>query len=138
MASDLRVWRKILSTVARGGAAVNVGVMDGDLADIAAANEYGTEHIPERSFFRSTFRDKRAELASLQAKIAAAVLEGRIDVARGAALVGAWAAGAIKATITRDGHFAPLAPATIARKHSDKPLIETSRLVNGITWVVVD
>jgi hypothetical protein len=138
MPGNDKVWRQLVNLVNRlDGVRVQAGITDGEIAEIGLFHEYGTATIPERSWLRSTFRDKREQLVAIQAKIAKAILELRIDERRAMELLGAWAAGAIKATITADGDFAPLAPATIAAKGSAKPLIETSRLVNSITYVVV-
>lgn len=138
--ADVRAWRKIYNTVQKvDGAAVKVGFGDGESAEIGVIHEYGSpaNNIPERSMIRQTFRNRREELIRLQAKLARALIEGKITEERAMGLLGAWAAGAIKATITRDGSFAPLKPATIARKKSSKPLIETGQLVGSVTFVVV-
>lgn len=139
--SDVRVWRKLYNLAKKlDGIAVKVGVFDGRNAEIALIHEYGAPgaNIPARPFLSQTFERRRDELAALQAKLTRALLEGKIDERRAMGLLGAWAAGAIKATITRDGEFAPLKPATIKRKKSDKPLIETGQLVGAIGFVVVD
>jgi hypothetical protein len=108
-------------------------------AEIGAAHEFGTATIPERSWLRSTFRDqrKREQLRRLQARLLRDIMNGKITVEQAMGLLGAWGMGAVKATITRDGHFAPLKPATIARKGSSKPLIDTGQIVGAITWAVV-
>lgn len=139
--SDLRVWKKLYNLARKTqGKAVRVGVFDGRNSEIGLVHEFGapSRNIPARPFIRQTFQRKRAELAQLQAKLAQAIMMGRLDEARAMGMLGAWAAGAIKATITRDGEFAPLKPATIKRKGSDKPLIDTGQLVGAITFVVVD
>lgn len=140
MAGDDKVWRKIYGLARKlDGASVKVGVMEGDIAEIAMIHEYGAPKakIPERSFIRSTFRNKRSELAALQARICALVLAGKLDEKKAMALIGAWSVGAIKATITKDGNLAPLAASTIAAKGSSRPLVDTSQLVNSITFVVI-
>lgn len=137
---DKGAWRKLYNLVNKvGGASVQAGVFDGELAVIAATQEYGSpkRHIPARPAVRQTFENRRGELIALQAKIAQALIEGKITEIRAMQLLGAWAAGAIKATITSDGNFAPLAPATVRAKGSSKPLIDTGQLVNAVTFVVV-
>jgi len=137
---DLHVWKKLYNLVRKlDGAAVQVGPADGENAKIGLIQEFGAPAagIPARPFMRQTFERRRGELVALQAKIAQALLLGKITEERAMGLLGAWAAGAIKATITRDGSFAPLKPATIKRKGSDKPLIHTGQLVGSITFVVV-
>lgn len=109
-------------------------------AEIAAVHEFGTEdgHIPERSFLRATFRDQRDKLVAMQVKACKAILAGKMDARRALELIGAWGAGAVKMFITRGANLAPLAPITIKRKGSTRPLVDTGQLVNSITFVVVD
>lgn len=136
---DKRAWKKLYNTVKKlDGASVRVGALDGENATLAAIHEYGAPraNIPARPFIRPTFERRRGELVALQAKLAKAMLLGVLSEERAMAMLGAWAAGAIKATITRDGNFVPLRPATIARKHSAKPLIDTGQLVGAITFKV--
>ena len=137
---DTTVWRKIYQTVRQAdGAAVQVGVFDGRNAEIGLIHEYGAPAagIPARSFLRQTFENRRGELVALQAKLAQLLIAGKITEYKAMGLLGAWAVGAIKATITRDGTFAPLKPATIKRKKSDKPLIHSGQLVGAVAFVVV-
>lgn len=140
MTADLRVWRKLYNLARKvDGASVRVGPQDGENAEIGLIHEYGAPkaNIPARPFLAQTFKNRRSELIALQAKIAQGLLAGRLTEERAMGLLGAWAVGAIKATITRDGQFAALKPATIKRKGSDKPLIHTGQLVGSINFVVV-
>lgn len=137
---DKRAFRKLYNLVRKvGGASVQVGVLEGELAMIFAVQEYGSpkRNIPARPAMRQTFENRRADLIRLQAKIAQALIEGKINEIRAMQLLGAWAAGAIKATITSEGNFVPLAPATVRAKGSSKPLIDTGQLVAAVTFVVV-
>ena len=144
---DDRVWQEILRRVHRADEFyVKVGIIGQDAsashgdatnAEVGTAHEYGTEDLPERSFLRSTFVRREGDLAKLQAQACRGILEGKIDAQRALALIGAWAAGAVRATITRDGEFVPLKPATIARKGSSRPLVDTGQLVGSISFVVV-
>lgn len=43
---------------------------------------------------------------------------------------------ACKKYILESGHFAPLKPATVARKGSSRPLIDTGSMLNSITYAV--
>lgn len=144
---DDRVWREIkkrLARLARGAA--KVGIVGADAgadhggstnAEIGAAHEYGTESIAQRSFIRQTFEKKRADMIRLKAALAKRVIEMTLEPEAAIGLLGAWGAGAIKATITRDGEFAPLKPATIARKGSSRPLVDSAQMLNSISWLVV-
>jgi hypothetical protein len=66
------------------------------------------------------------------------MLAGKIDERKAMGLLGAWASGAIKATISQSGDFAPLAPSTVKAKGSSRPLIDSGQLNQSITWVVED
>lgn len=100
-----------------------------DLAVIAAANEYGTEdgHIPERSFLRATV-DANATVYGQELDAAVrAHIDGDRTLTEGLALLGARVEGDVKQYMT-DLQDPPNAPATIARKGSSNPLIDTGRL----------
>lgn len=124
---------------------VRVGVLsddahgDGDLtlSELATIHEFGTEdkRIPERSFLRSTFDEKREELAEVGEKLIGAVLDGKMTTERGLGLIGAKLAADVKGRITA-GIDPPNAPTTVARKGSSTPLVDTGRLLNSITWAV--
>lgn len=151
MASDVgtdAVWQGILRRVLRiGSAHTKVGILgDGENATIGLSHEYGTKTIPQRSWLRSTFEDKRDQLVRLQASAARGIVSGRIDTMRAMGLIGAWGAGAVKSQITRDATFTPLAPSTLARRAKGpdgsgskqaRPLIDTGQMVGSITFVVV-
>lgn len=148
-----RRWADFLGTLHEmNGAHVKAGALadkgggeqpegsDLTIAEIGALHEYGDPEsgLPERSYVRKTFIDKAPQLATFTTKLTRSVLAGKMDVARALDLLGAWAAGAIKATIT-SGNVGgpPLSEATIKAKGSSKKLIDTGQLVNSITWEVV-
>jgi hypothetical protein len=147
-----RGWERLLNQVeGMDGAYVKVGVLedagggeraDGDLTlpEIAALHEYGDPDsgLPERSFIRKTFIDQALKVQAFTGRLVRQVAADKLDAARALDLLGAMAAGEIKLTITR-GRVGgpPLAEATIKRKGSSKPLIDTGTLVNYITWEVV-
>lgn len=155
--SNIGPWRDLYNLVHKiQGLKVRTGVFGGqtpdgtELSEVAAAHEYGAEiHrtrkdgtpytivIPRRSYIRQTFEKKRAELITLQGKIAQLILLGKITQQKAMELLGMWAVGAIKATISSDGQFAPLKPATIKRKKgSKKPLIDSGQLFGAIAYKV--
>jgi hypothetical protein len=123
-----------------GGGRVSVGFMSGatypdgtPVAAVAASNEYGipTKHQPPRPFFRNmiakeshTWGDKLARLAPMGGHTALS-------------LMGEDIAGALKQSIN-DLTDPPLAARTIAEKGFSKPLIDTSHMVNSVTYVVED
>lgn len=150
MPGDTRAWREVRARVAAiGRRHVRAGVVGaaasaahGDSGatngEIAAYNEFGTRTVPSRSFVRATFRDpaRLAELRALHVRLLGLVVEGRMSLDQALGLIGAWSVGAIRATIA-GGDFAPLAPSTVARKRSSKPLVDTGQLAGAVSWVVV-
>lgn len=125
------------------GAHTKVGVQAGakeqdgsDMVVVAAANEFGTDRIPERSFMRSTFTEEKAKLQHILQQEAKAIIEGKKSEEQSLNLVGLYYVGRIQAKI--HSHPAPEnAPATIEAKGSSGTLIDSGSLVQGIRHVVV-
>lgn len=148
-------WTKMLQRAAEiKNARVKVGVLADDskggmhvpgadltVAEIAAVHEYGTQdgHIPERSFIRSTFDKKREELVAVGKRMMGDVLRGRIGVKQALNMMGSALASEVKSAITDgEGIPPPNAPSTIAAKGSSRPLVDTGRMLNAVTWVIED
>lgn len=105
---------------------VLVGVF-GELAEIAAYNEFGTQHIPQRSFLRDAF-DEHSDTA----------IDGYAEsVAKGGNYCGNLQSLAdnmaekVKEKI-KSGPFTPNAPSTIRRKGKDTPLIDTGKMLDSV------
>jgi hypothetical protein len=79
----------------------------------------------------------QAEFAALEARLARAVIEGKMSRDRALGLLGAWAAGKIQATIVEDRVAPPLAPATVAAKQSSKVLVDSGQLAAAVGWEIV-
>jgi hypothetical protein len=143
--------RKLASKLSKGGY-VRVGVLQGSgkastgnltMIHLAAIHEFGSPSsgIPERSFIRRTFNDRsvQADLSQLFVKLATAIVTKNITNKQYLNAVGAWGTATIKKTITQGaGVPPPLAPATIERKGSSRPLVDKGRLLNAITWQIVE
>ncbi len=132
-----------------GDVRLRVGVLSNDqhdpkspigLAELAAIHEFGSPaaNIPERSFIRRTFRERDLELREVVRKVTKGVVKGKLGARRGLDLIGAWLSAEVKKTVTAGPHIPPpLQPETVARKGSDRPLVDTGRLVDAVTWDVV-
>ena len=107
------------------------------MAEIAARNEFGSADgtTPERPALRTGIRRgqplfRRIGEAGLrgivQGKTTEAVVLGRLGLA---------GVAAVQSEIV-NGDFAPNAPSTIAKKGSDKPLIESGSFRQHITYVI--
>lgn len=136
---NFKVWREISNRLTEADRMrVQVGFRAGEVANIARHHEYGAPNanIPERSFIRSTFSIRRDDIIQVQAQITAALVAGKITSQRALEIMGAWLVAAIQSTIVMLGPFIwlPLKPATIARKGSSAPLIDTGQMRQSLTW----
>jgi hypothetical protein len=127
---------KRIATNLEKAASVDVGFMggatetDGTLvAAVAAYNEFGTTTIPPRPFFRSAIAKNSAQWPD---QIAGALKANDYDSAKALDLVGQEIQEEIQQSII-ETNLPPLAPSTIARKGSAKPLVDTATMLNGVT-----
>jgi phage gpG-like protein len=126
---------------------VNVGVPqaagsyeDGPhLAVIAATHEFGSasQNIPERSFLRVPLRGAKDELGQIISRQLPMVVEGQLSMVQLMNQLGARAASISQEAISA-GIPPANAPATVAKKGSSTPLVDTGRLRQAITHVVDD
>lgn len=127
---------KVGILASKGGNADHDGIT---MLELAAIHEFGSPAagIPERSFLRRTFTFKKIQLAELQAKLTIAIIRRKITPYAAMHILGQWGVAQVKRTITDDVHIPPpLKPATIAAKGSDRPLVDTGRLVGAISYEV--
>ncbi len=126
------------------------------MLELAAIHEFGSPAagIPERSFIRSTIENKRVEINESIEKIVGSAMkrllaqetlhasEVRESVKHSLGLLGTKLVAMMRATIRQRQTTGPapqaLRPATIARKGSTLPLVDTGQLINAITYEVVD
>lgn len=126
------------------GAGVSVGVHaaegaeaeEGGLTvlDVAIFNEFGLG-VPERSFLRAWIDENEAQNSELLRRAAKMALKGDKTLHEALELLGMKFAGGIQQRIAQ-GISPANAPATIAKKGSDKPLIDTGQLRQAITHAV--
>ncbi|MCB1007794.1 MAG: hypothetical protein KDB94_02760 [Acidobacteria bacterium] len=101
------------------------------IAEVAAAHEFGTRHVPQRSFIGSTIDGEAAEIERVQAQALDGVVSGRLSAEQAADLVGLDAASRIRETI-RSNVPPALAPATAKRKGDSRTLVDKGQLLNSI------
>lgn len=125
---------------------VNVGVPEGKreedgtpVAMIAAVHEFGSpsQGIPERPFLRAAVQRNRQKYVRLNRINLVKMLRGQATVEQALGQLGEMAKGDVQTEI-RSGDFAPLKPATIKRKGSSRPLIDTGQMVQSIAWELGD
>jgi len=130
----------IVRKMANGGS-VSVGFMSGatypdgtPVAAVAFWNEFGIpeRQQPARPFFR---RMIAAESPSWPKMLAGALKFADYDGKQAFGIVGNQILGALQKSIN-DLTSPPLAPSTIAAKGFGKPLIDTSHMINSITFKV--
>lgn len=108
-------------------------------AELAAVHEFGTKdgRIPERSFIRSSMAGNRDTYVKSHADNLRKVVRGEMPFDKSLDLLGVRAAADVQQNI-RNGDFESLAQATIDRKGSSKPLIDTGNLRQSIKHEVRD
>jgi hypothetical protein len=99
---------------------------------IAAFNEFGAGHSPPRPFFRNMIAAKSKEWGPAIAKLLEA---NDYDAIKTLELTGEAIKGQLVQSIN-DLTSPPLKPVTIKRKGFDKPLIDTSVMVNSVDYEV--
>jgi hypothetical protein len=100
---------------------------------IAAVHEYGNEHVPERAFMRTSLQKNRGRYSALNGQNLKKVLNGGMSVDAALGQLGLMASSDIKEQI-KNGSYAPLKAATIKRKGSSKPLIDTGQMRQSVTY----
>lgn len=91
--------------------------------------------IPERSFIRSTLKEKRKEIIARQIKLLKKIAKGELTEQKALGLLGEFVSDLIKQKI-KSLKSPPNAPITIKRKGSSNPLIDEGQLANSITYKV--
>jgi hypothetical protein len=119
---------------------VAVGILEGSkngegfsIAEYAAANEFGTDKIPERPFMRTAFDESKAKISQDMNREGKRMALGQSTAQKALTIIGQRHASRIQNVVTgRD--FAPkLSPQTVkAKKGSTKTLVDTSAMVNAV------
>lgn len=122
---------------------VDVGIIDAgqhDDSDLTVAtigyiNEFGGGNVPERSFMRSTIKEKRKDITALQKKLLIKIRKDELKSEDALGLLGEFIADLMKQKIV-SLKTPPNAEETIKKKGSSNPLIDTGQLRNSITYKV--
>ncbi len=125
----------------RAGSEVRDGITNGQLA---VAMEFGTAHIPARSWVGLTFDKARGEVQSDMQRLLGHIVDGKITVDKALNVLGAKYSAAVKNTVTQGEQIQPPnAPSTLARKlakartgatNGIRTLIDTGRMIGAVTW----
>jgi hypothetical protein len=99
---------------------------------VAVFNEFGTKDIPMRAHVRAAYDEDVDNLARLSAVEYGKVVDGTQTAQQAIARLGEYHTGVIQKKI-KEGPFKENAPATIAKKGSDRPLIDTGAMIQAVT-----
>jgi phage gpG-like protein len=107
------------------------------MVDLATVHEFGSKdgRIPQRSFIRSTCDRKRHEHIKLTAELHSKIIEGKLTIKQALLRLGEVVSKDMVEAINH-GIEPKLKEATIKRKRSSKPLIDTGHLKGSVTHEV--
>jgi hypothetical protein len=113
------------------------GDADLTIAQIGTIHEYGAPkaNIPERPFLRPALRNGQPQLARASGKLLFEVQNGSLTKFAALSRLGLLGVRLVQENIVH-GEFTPLKPATIARKGSSKPLIDTGQMMQSVTYSI--
>jgi len=127
-------YKKILESFKKlDGTNVDIGFYgDGNdpetnMAERAAVNEYGTNHIPSRPFNRQAFDNNLPNLKRYIGGLYGRLIHRRTTPKRMFVQLGEWYKGKLQEEIT-SGNFVPNSPNTVAQKGSSRPLIDEGEM----------
>ncbi len=143
-----RGFRKLVDVMRRSKKALLVGLPgesgnrkhpDGNLtlADLASYLEFGTDTIPARPFLSGTIDANMSAYKKASETIADKVVTGQLDLERGLEALGERILTDIRRNIIA-GVPPGNAPATILKKGSSTPLIDTGHLLGSLNYQVVE
>ena len=109
-----------------------------NMASLALIHERGSaaNNIPARPFMKQTRQKAEGRFSRLLRRLYKQVVNGKVHPFDGLAKLGTAYEGEMKNTFTT-GSFTPNKPATIKRKGSSCPLIDTGHMRQSITSKVV-
>lgn len=111
------------------------------VAELATIHELGNPRtgLVRRSFIAATCDDPavQAGFVAMEARLISEVINGRVDRNVALAMLGGWMAQQIRDRISSGRVTPPLAPSTVARKHSSIPLLDQGQLLDAIGYEIV-
>lgn len=131
---------KKISRLSNTGMQIGIfGADDGEVVIYATVHEFGSPkmNIPERSFIRATFDSKGKEIGDIIEESIIRYLDDELSFTAAMDFIGEYLVGLVKKTIA-DMDSPPLQPETIAAKGSSGVLVDTGRLIDSITYKVVE
>lgn len=107
------------------------------MALIAGVQEYGSpkQGIPARPFMRPAVDENIDRLNELKVRLFGKLIDGYVTGEQALGLLGEFLVSKVRKKITTIT-TPPLAPATIARKRSSKPLIDSGQMRASVQYIV--
>jgi len=105
-----------------------------NICDIAAWNEFGTTHIPSRPFLKQSVDNNIDEINQMLAEKKQEIMSGG-SAKQVLQDIGLFQKDLIQMEIT-EGSFEPNAESTVKKKGSDKPLIDTGRMLQSVNYKI--
>ena len=143
---DTKNFDKLIAKLKGKQIKVKVGVVDNakhpkgiTMTQLAQIMHFGTRDgkIPARPFVTDAIKRREAELTKLLAKLCKGIVEGKLGPSQAAGLLGLWAQNAIRRDIVNGKLYVKNAIATLAKKKSRKPLIDSGIFLGSIKWIEV-
>ncbi|MBE6666811.1 MAG: hypothetical protein E7607_00680 [Ruminococcaceae bacterium] len=106
-----------------------------DICDVAMWNELGTSSTPSRPFLAMSVDDNADKINAFLKGQLKLLAQGRTTAEGILKAIGVFQKGLIQEKI-KSGDFEPNAPSTIAKKGSDKPLIDTGTMRQSVNFAV--
>lgn len=132
----VRIKRKNLKKIGRRKRKKSSALAErADVATYAIYNEFGTKNIPSRPFMRDAVDTNRDRISNYAARKVMQAIVNDEGVGNALERVGNYTKGIIQNEITA-GSFTANAKATVAKKGSSQPLIDSGTLRKSITYKV--
>jgi len=137
-------WKQICQNFrAMNGKEIKAGALEtagnekngASIADVATWNEYGTRHIPSRPFIAIATDEHKGWQSEVKVRMFD-VMSPQGNISESLDAIGKQMKTDIKNVIGDRGKLAPNAPATVARKGHNYPLIDTGTLLDSIDYEV--
>lgn len=136
-------WKKIKRELKKAhGSSVIIGYVKGKSADLnilkAIVNEYGSKKNknPSRPFNRYTFSKFMTDVVKFQSKLYKQILDGKKTTYPALRKIGLFYKALIQLSI-RTGPWLKNSPATLRRKKSTKPLIDSGEMMRDVQFKVI-
>lgn len=105
------------------------------IIQVALWNNYGTDRIPSRPFMDLAAKDMQEVYKKGMKELGPKIVSGQASIEKVLDVLGLQAEECVRRSIM-DGEWQANAPATIARKKSDRPLVDTGTMRNRVTHSV--